>query len=45
MIKIIEKEALRAGINGSTVGNMFNPDSFYEIDDDRELFESEGFIV
>lgn len=45
MIKIIEKEALRAGINGSTVGNMLTPDSFYEIDDDRELFESEGFIV
>lgn len=45
MIKIIEKEALRAGINGSTVGNMLTPESIYEIDQDRERFENEGFIV
>ena len=43
--KIIEKEALRTGINGSTVGNMLTLKSIYEIDQDRERFENEGFIV
>ncbi|MCQ2973532.1 MAG: biotin synthase BioB [Bacteroidales bacterium] len=43
LIKIIENEALRAGINSSMVGHMLSTEISCEIEDDKEKFEKEGF--
>ncbi|MBR4267569.1 MAG: biotin synthase BioB [Bacteroidales bacterium] len=45
LIKIIEKEALRAGINSSVVGELFVNAQPEEIENDKQRFEEEGFII
>ncbi|MBO4373287.1 MAG: biotin synthase BioB [Bacteroidales bacterium] len=45
LIKIIEGEALSAGINGCKVGNELAPETEMTIDEDLERFEHEGFRV
>ena len=45
LIKIIEGEALSAGINGCKVGNELAPETEMTIDEDLERIEHEGFRV
>lgn len=45
MIKIIEKEALRAGMNASIVGELLVNAKGADIENDIHLFEDEGFII
>lgn len=45
LIKIIEKEALRAGINSSIVGELVVNAKAADIDNDIKLFKDEGFII
>ncbi|MCR5455941.1 MAG: biotin synthase BioB [Bacteroidales bacterium] len=45
LIKIIEKEALQAGINASAVGEILVAAKSTDIDSDIEVFKSEGFIL
>ena len=44
-IKIIEKEALQAGINASAVGEILVAAKSTDIDNDIKVFKSEGFIL
>ena len=44
-IKIIEKEALQAGINASAVGEILVAAKSTDIDNDIQVFKSEGFIL
>ena len=45
LIRIIEKEALSAGINGCKVGNELEPDIDAYLDEELERFENEGFLI
>lgn len=45
MIRIIESEALRAGINASIVGDMLTTAGACGIDEDKKKFQKEGFRV
>ncbi len=45
LIKIIEKEALRAGINSSIVGELLVNAKSSDIDNDVKLFLEEGFLI
>ncbi|MBQ3655262.1 MAG: biotin synthase BioB [Bacteroidales bacterium] len=45
MIKIIEKEALKTGMNSSIVGELLVNAKGADIRNDIQLFESEGFII
>ena len=45
LIKIIEKEALSAGINGCKVGNELEPDTDTYLDEELGRFENEGFLI
>ena len=45
LIKIIEKEALQAGINASAVGEILVAAKSTDIDNDIKVFKSEGFIL
>lgn len=45
LVKIIEKEAYRAGINSSFVGDVFAVASSSDIDEDKKNFEEEGFVL
>ena len=45
LIKIIEKEALRSGMNSSIVGELVVNAKDADIDNDIKLFEDEGFII
>ena len=45
MIKIIESEALRTGINASIVGDMLTTAGSCGIDEDKKKFQNEGFRV
>ncbi|MBO7438535.1 MAG: biotin synthase BioB [Bacteroidales bacterium] len=45
LIKIIEKDALQAGINASAVGEILVAAKSTDIDNDINVFKSEGFIL
>lgn len=45
LIKIIEKEALQAGINASIVGEILVAAQSTDLDNDMEIFASEGFKI
>ncbi len=45
LIKIIEKEALQAGINASAVGEILVAAKSTDIDSDIKVFKSEGFML
>lgn len=45
LIKIIEGEALSAGINGCKVGNELQPETDLSLDEELERFENEGFKI
>lgn len=45
LIKIIEKDALQAGVNASAVGEILVAAKPADIDSDLALFRSEGFII